>query len=92
MNDSQHVILVLGDKPNKWQEREAQYVLRQALDENSSRRVVPVVTSPAAFDSMPGVLRSLQSYDLSSGSVEDAARQIGNAISDARGGQEPRSV
>jgi hypothetical protein len=89
LDDSQHVVLVLGDKLSPWQEREAQYVLRQALDERSSRRVIPLVTSPTALKSMPHILASLQSYDLSSGSVEDAAREVGRAIADASAGPSP---
>ena len=53
LDDSQHLVLVMGEKPSRFQEREAQYFLRQALDENSERRVIPVVTTPAALDTCP---------------------------------------
>ncbi len=86
LDNSQNVILMLGEKSSQWQEREAQYVLRQALDEDSPRRIIPVVTSPAALKSMPHIIASIQSYDLSSGSIEGAAREISRVLADTTGG------
>lgn len=82
LDDSQNVILMLGEKSSKGQEREAQYVLRQVLDEDTPRRIIPVVTSPTALKSMPHIIASIQSYDLSSGSVESAAREISRVLAD----------
>ena len=85
LDDSQHLVLVMGEKPSKFQEREAQYFLRQALDENSERRVIPVVATPTAFEHMPRFLRSFRAYDLSqlTGTEvtwEGAAAEISRAI------------
>jgi MinD-like ATPase involved in chromosome partitioning or flagellar assembly len=83
LNDSQNMILMVGEKPDKLQEREAQYVLRQVLDDYSARRVIPVITSPAAARSMPPILANIKWYDLSSGSVEAAAREISSVLADS---------
>lgn len=86
LDNSQNLVLLLGEDSSSWQAREAQSVLRQALDEDSSsRRVIPVVTSPAALKSMPHIISSIQSYDLSSGTVEGAARQISQVLTDSTG-------
>ena len=76
LDGSQHVVLLLGDKPSSWQQREATYILRQSIDDETERRVIPIVTSQESTKNMPSVLRSLAGYDLQSGSLEDAARMI----------------
>lgn len=85
LDDSRNVILVLGEKSSQWQEREAQYVLRQVLDEDTPRRIIPVVTSPTALKSMPHIIANIRSYDLSSGSIEDAAREISKVLANTTG-------
>ncbi len=89
LDDSQNVILMLGEKSSQGQEREAYYVLRQVLDEDTPRRIIPVVTSSTALKSMPPMIANIQSYDLSSGSVEGAARDISRVLADTTGESSP---
>jgi len=84
LDDSRHLVMVLGEKPSPHQDREAQYFLRQTLDEGAERRLIPIVTTLAAISRMPHLLQSFQSYDLSRGSLEDAAREIARAFGDER--------
>jgi hypothetical protein len=87
LDGSQHVVLLLGDKPSTWQERQATYVLRQSIDDATERHVLPIVTSEQSRQSMPSVLRSLASYDLQSGSLADAARLISRISVESRPGR-----
>jgi MinD-like ATPase involved in chromosome partitioning or flagellar assembly len=86
LDGSQHVVLLLGDKPSTWQQREATYVLRQSIDDATERRVLPIVTSDQSRRNMPQALRSLVSYDLQAGSLEDAARWISRISLESRPG------
>jgi hypothetical protein len=86
LDGSQHVVLLLGDKPSSWQQREATYVLRQSIDDPTERRVLPIVTSAQSEKNMPTALRNLASYDLRSGSLEGAARLISQISVEGRPG------
>jgi hypothetical protein len=86
LDGSQHIVVLLGDKPSAWQAREATYVLRQSIDDDTDRRVIPVYTSAQSRRSVPTALRSLAGIDLKSASLEDAARMISEISGESRPG------
>ena len=92
LGDSQHLAVLLGDKPTSAQRRESEFVLRQSIDDSSDRRIVPIMTSPDAWRSMPPVLRSLQAYDLTTGSLQEAAHLIGRVVVEGRQGAGPSAT
>jgi hypothetical protein len=90
LDASQHVVVLLGDKTSSWQQREATYVLRQSIDDATERRVIPILTSAQSRQAMPTALRTLASYDLESGTLEEAARFISRISVDSRPGSSTR--
>ncbi|MGW6194785.1 KGGVGR-motif variant AAA ATPase [Kribbella sp. NPDC055110] len=87
LDESQHVVVLLSDKTDSFQQREFGYVLRQSLDDRAERRVIPVLTTMQARKNMSSLLRNLQYYDLTRGSLREAAAVVGQAVVDSRGAE-----
>jgi TIR domain len=76
LNRSRNMVVVLSDRPSRWQVQELKTFLRRSIDDERTRTIVPVFTSASAkTQSLPTVINSLRSLNLEEGR-EDALGQL----------------
>ncbi|MFF9602506.1 KGGVGR-motif variant AAA ATPase, partial [Streptomyces sp. NPDC014684] len=81
IDTSQHFVFLIRDDMKTPQRDELNYFLRQTLDEQSDRKVFPVVASREAQLSLPSIIKGVTTYSLSDNSLASIARMIKLEIS-----------
>ncbi|MET7574894.1 tetratricopeptide repeat protein [Streptomyces sp. NPDC005492] len=84
IDTSQHLVFLVRDGMKSAQREDLNYFIRQTLDEQSDRKVFPVVASRDALLSLPSIVKGVTAYSLSDSSLANIARMIKVEISGDR--------
>ena len=76
LTQSQHLVVVVGKQMTRWQQRQAERFIKQAVDEKSERTVIPVLVEGASASALPSLVQRIEPYDMRQQSVRSIAAHI----------------
>jgi MinD-like ATPase involved in chromosome partitioning or flagellar assembly len=80
LDQSQHLVAVVGEELTRQQRREVERFIKQTVDEGSERTVFPVLVAGASPKTLPSLLQRTQYFDARKQSMGSIATNIANAV------------